>query len=147
MGIAEILGFLAGQRHKPCPGLWCYRRILTWAGTIIQRRQWTEGGGPLDAALDGLMMHPQGAANGKEGRLIPISQKHARPLDPARRSGSRSRNRHQLHHVFFSNGQIDHKPRCCHDARPRSANRQTKLQCITAKKNPPQLIGFMESVH
>jgi hypothetical protein len=28
-------------------------------------RQWTEGGGPLDAA-DGLMMHPQGAANAKK---------------------------------------------------------------------------------
>ena len=25
--------------------------------------------------------------------------------------------------------------------------RQTKLQCIVARKNPPQLIGFMESVH
>ena len=145
MGIAEILGFLAGQRHKPCLGLGCDRRLLTWAGTIIQRRHWTEGDGPLDTALDGLMMHPQGAANSKERPFVPISQKHARPLDPARRFGSRSRNRHQLRQVFFSNGQLDHKPRCCHDAGPQNS-RESLAPKATPRhhQNRTHMIDFIE---
>jgi hypothetical protein len=103
------------------------------------------GLGLLDAALHGLMMQAKQTSHGEEGRAISICQKHARTLDSARRFRSRSRNRHQLRHVFVSNGQLDYKPRCCHDARPRSTNHQTKLNYTAAKENLTDMIGFMES--
>jgi hypothetical protein len=114
MWIAEILGFPAGQRHEPCLGLGRDRRPFARPGTIIQRRQWTERHGPLHTAPDRLIMHPHGSTNGEKGRVVLICQKHARSLDPARCFSPRSRNRHQLRHVFFPNGQLDHKPRRRH---------------------------------
>ena len=48
---------------------------------------------PLNTALHGLMMHPQGATNGKERRVIPIGQMHDRGAD--------QRNTH--HHVGLGN--------------------------------------------
>jgi hypothetical protein len=36
---------------------------------------------------------------------------------------------------------------CCHDAKPRFADRQTKLHRIEPRKNLPQMIGFVESVY
>jgi hypothetical protein len=93
------------------------------------------------------MMHAEQTSHSKEGGVISISQKHARPFDPARWFCSRSHNRYQPGHVFVFNGQIDHKPRCRHDARLRSTNHQTKLNLITAKENLADMIGFKESVH
>jgi hypothetical protein len=145
--IAKVLRFPTAQRHKPCFGLGCDRRHLAGPRTVTQRCQWAKGRGSLDATLHGLMMHAEQTSHSKEGRVISIGQKHARPLDPARWFCSRSRNRHQLRDVFVSNGQLDHKPRCCHDARPRSTNHQTKLNRIAANENLAHMIGFMESVY
>jgi hypothetical protein len=36
---------------------------------------------------------------------------------------------------------------CCHGAKPRFANHQTKLHRIVAQKNPALMISFMESVY
>jgi hypothetical protein len=36
---------------------------------------------------------------------------------------------------------------CCHGAKPRFANHQTKLHRIKPSKNPSQMISFMESVY
>jgi len=93
------------------------------------------------------MMHAKETPHRKEGRVIPLGQKHARPLDPARRFGSRSRNRHQSCHPFVSNGQLDHKPPRRHAARPRSTNHPSKLNRIAAKENLAHMIGFKESVY
>jgi hypothetical protein len=42
--------------------------------------------------------------------------------------------------------QLDHKPRCCHEARPRPTNHQTKLNRIAAKDILRHMKGFIESV-
>ncbi len=44
----------------------------------------------------------------------------------------RPRNRHQLRHVFFPNGQLDHKPQRRH-LKSLVQNHRTKLQCIAAR--------------
>jgi hypothetical protein len=56
----------------------------------------TFGHGALDAALDRLMMQSERPANPKKRQVFPISQQYPRPLDPARRFGSRLRYRSQL---------------------------------------------------
>jgi hypothetical protein len=64
----------AKERHEPCPGLGCDRRLFAWPGTIIQRRQWTERHGALDTASDRLIMHPQASTNGEKGRVVLLFQ-------------------------------------------------------------------------
>jgi len=118
--IAEVVGFPAGQIDQPFLGHCGDCRLFGGSWTVVQRRQSAAAGGPLGAALHGLMIRAKPTSHREEGRVIPISQRNARPLAPARRFYSRSRHRDQLGHLFFSNGQLDHKPWRCHDARPRS---------------------------
>ncbi|MGQ0446316.1 MAG: hypothetical protein ACT4O2_14630 [Beijerinckiaceae bacterium] len=138
---------MAGEINQPFPGPGGDGRHFAGPWAVVQGRQWAKGRGPLDAALDGLMLHAEQTAHREERRVRSLGQKHARPLDPARRFGSRPRHRHQLRHDFFSNAHFDHKPRRRHDARPRFTNHQTKLHNIAAQKNPAQMIGSMESVY
>jgi hypothetical protein len=48
---------------------------------------------PFYATLDGLMMEAERSAYRKKRRVFPIRQQNPRPLDPARRFGSRLRYR------------------------------------------------------
>src|SRR5271155_5382983 len=48
--IAQVLRLAAGQRDQPCPGLGSDRRLLARPGTIVERRHWTVGQRPLNAA-------------------------------------------------------------------------------------------------
>ena len=88
--IAQVLRLAAGQRDQPCPGLGSDRRLLARPGTIVERRHWTIGQRPLNAALDRLMMHPQSLTHRKERGVFPVSQQHSRSLDPARWLRSRA---------------------------------------------------------
>ena len=114
MRIAQFLRLAAGQRHQPRLGLDRDRRLLARARAIIERRQRAFGHGPLDAALDGLMMQPERLAHRKKRRVFPIGQQNPRPLDPARRFRSRPRYRPQLRHIRISERQFNRPPPRCH---------------------------------
>jgi hypothetical protein len=115
---------LVGQRHQPCLGLRGDRRLLAWPRAIIKRRHRTIRQRALNAALDRLMMHPQGATYRKEGRVFPVGQQHPHPLDPARRFRARARYRNQLGQIIFFDRQLNHLPPCRHDLRPGPANQK-----------------------
>lgn len=89
--IAEVLGFLAGKNDQPFLGLGGNGVLLAGAWTVVvERRQRAKGNRPLDATLDGLMMYAERAPHREERWFVSIGQQHLRPLDPARRLGSRS---------------------------------------------------------
>ena len=69
---------------------------LPGARAIVERSQRAFGHRALDAALDGLMMQPERPTDRKKRRVFPIGQQYPRPLHPARRFGSRLRDRSQL---------------------------------------------------
>jgi hypothetical protein len=69
----------------------------------------------LDAALDGLVMQPERPPDCKKRRVFPIGQQYPRPLDPARRFGSRLRDRSQLRCIRISERQFNRPPPRCHD--------------------------------
>src|SRR5205807_10301111 len=90
--VAQLLRLPASQRHYPRLGLYCDRRLLARAGTVIERRHRSIGLCALDVASDLLMMHSQGLTHRTERRVLPIGQQHPRPLDTTRGFRARARN-------------------------------------------------------
>src|SRR4249920_1840956 len=91
MRIAKLFGLVTGQVDQPCFGFHRYRWLLARARAIVERGQRTFNHRPFNAALNCLMMLAQASTNRKKRRILPISQKNARPLDPARRFSPRLR--------------------------------------------------------
>jgi hypothetical protein len=102
----------------------------------------TMGQRPLNAALDGLMMHTQSMSYRKERGVLPVGQQHPRPLDPARRLRSRPRYRNQPRHIFISDRQFNRLPPCCHDLQPRSCESEARVQAVMDHVNPAQMDQF-----
>ena len=117
-----LLGLVARQRHQPGLGFRRDRRLLARSRSVVEGRQCAIGDGPLDAALDRLMMHAKSASHGKERRLLPIAEQHRRPRYPARRLGPRPRQSRQCFNLLPGHRQLDRLPPSCHDATPRSIN-------------------------
>ena len=142
VGIAEVLGLAAGERDQPCLGLGGDRRLLARPRTIVERRHRTIGQRPLDAALDGLMMHPQSPTHRKERRVFPVGQQHPRPLDPARRLRSRAGNRAQRRQILLANRQFDRPPQPRHDLKTRFRIKAARLQAMSGKMNPAHMSKY-----
>jgi hypothetical protein len=102
---------------------------------------------PFDAALDGLMVHTHSPTHCKKRRVLSVAQQHPRPLDPARRFRARARNRSQRGYILIAQRQFDYLPPSHHDLNPRFRIKEARLQTISAKLNPPHMIGFMESMN
>ena len=148
--IAQVLRLAAGQRDQPCFGLGGDRRLLARPGTIVERRHWTIGQRPLNAALDCLMMHPQSLTHRKERGVLPVSQQHPRPLDPACRLRSRACYRHKPRQIVFSDRQLNRSSPCRHDLRLWS--RESKDQFTAPQRRNESLTkdrfhGIDELVH
>jgi len=79
--IAEVFRLPTRQRCYPCLGLDRDRRLPARARAIVQRGHRAFGHGPLNAALDRLMVQPKRLAHGKKRRVVPIAQQNPRPLD------------------------------------------------------------------
>jgi hypothetical protein len=134
--IAQLLRLPASQRYQPRLGFRRDRRLLARALAIIERCYRPIGQGSLDAALDRLVMHTQGLANRKEGRVFPVGKQHPRPFDPARRFATRPRHRRQPRNVLISKRQLNRTPPCRHDLRSHFSNQKPNLQPITPHVNP-----------
>src|SRR5208283_1437319 len=147
VGIAEVLRLAARQRHQPRLGLQRDRRFPAGTRAIVERSHRAFGHGALDAALNGLMMQSERPTDRKKRRVFPIGQQYPRPLDPARRFGSRLRYRSQLRRILISKRQFNRPPPRCHDTSTplilvtRDLYRRPKIQM-----NPPLMTTFMESV-
>ena len=63
MRIAQFLRLATGQIYQPGLGLGRDGRLLTRLRPVVECCQRTIGDRPLDAALDGLMMHPESPAH------------------------------------------------------------------------------------
>jgi len=114
MRIAQVLRLPASQRRQPCFGFDGDRRLLARARAIVQRCHRTFDHGPFYATLNGLMMEAERSAYRKKRRVFPIRQQNPRPLDPARRFGSRLRYRPQPLHIRISERQLNRPPPRCH---------------------------------
>jgi hypothetical protein len=89
VGIAEVLGLPARQRHRPCLGVQRNRQFP--AGAIVERRHRAFGHGAFDAALDRLMTARAPELPQTQG--LPDRPEYPHPLDPDCRLGSRLRDR------------------------------------------------------
>jgi len=130
-----------------CLGLGGDRRLLAGPRPIIERRQRTQDQRPLDTALNGLMVRADRPSHLKKGWLVPVDQQHPRPLDPARRLGSRAGNRAQRRQILLAHRQFDRLPPSRHDFKPRFRIKAQKLQAMSRKMNPGYVIGFTESMN
>src|SRR6478672_11360089 len=145
--IAEFLGLAAGKIHHPCLGLGRDRRLLAGSWQILERGHRTVGQRPLNAALNSLMVHTHSPPHRKKRRVLSVAQQHPRPLDTARRFRARARNRSQRGYILIAQRQFDCLPPSRHDLNPRFRIKEARLQAISAKLNPPHMIGFMESMN
>jgi hypothetical protein len=117
------------------------------ARQIIKRGHRAKGQGSFDAALNGLMVHPDGPGDRKKGSVLPVGEQHSRPLDPARQFRPRPRHRSQPGHLLLTQRQLDRLPPPRHDLNPRLRSKAARLQPMSAKMNPPHMMGFNESMN
>jgi len=122
MRITVLPGLVARQGYQPGLGLRRDHRLLARPRAVVECRQRTIGQCPLDAALDRLMMGSHSSRRCIKRWGLSISQKHSRPLHPARGLRARARYSCQLRNVMIAHRQLDHLPPSCHDATPRDLN-------------------------
>ena len=114
MRITQFLCLPASERRQPCLGFDGDHRLLAGARAIVQRRHRAFDHGPFNTTLNCLMMQSERLAHRKKRRVFPIRQENPRPLDPARRFGSRLRYRPQPLHIRISERQLNRSPPRCH---------------------------------
>jgi hypothetical protein len=132
--IAVLLGLVARQRYQPGLGFRRDRRLLARSRSVVEGRQYAIGHGPLDAALDRLMVHAKAASHGKERRLLPIAEQHRRPRYPARRLGPRP---DKVVSVSISSPVIANSTACRHPAMMPLLVRSTANEESTNKSSVP----------
>jgi hypothetical protein len=93
------------------------------------------------------MMEAERSAYRKKLRVFPIRQQNPRPLDPARRFGSRLRYRPQPLHIRISERQLNRPPPGCH--RPSILCPQCTphtYRSLKRQMNPSLMTTFTESI-
>jgi hypothetical protein len=126
--------------------MWNDTPLLARSRAIIECRHRTIGQRPLNAALDGLMMHTQSMTYRKERGVFPVRQQHPCTLDPARRLRSRPRYRNQPR-------PIDNSIACrqavmtFNHLQPRSCESEARVQVVMDHVNPAQMISSKESMN
>jgi hypothetical protein len=118
VGIAKFLCLPARQRHQPCLGFECDRRLPTGARAIVQRYHRAFNHGTLDATLNSLMMQSERSTNRKKRRVFPVGQQYPCSFHPARRLRSQLRYRFQPSRILISERQFNRPPPRCHDLTP-----------------------------
>ena len=88
--IAELRRPGAGQPDQPGSRLGRYPRLTAGAGAIVERCQYPQFGGALQAARHRLLAHPHRARYGIGRGLVEVGQNNAGPLHPVCRFGARS---------------------------------------------------------
>jgi hypothetical protein len=116
--IPQVAGLPASQRHQPCLGLWRNLRRLARPRAVIECRHHPEPHRTAQAALYGVVGHPDPLAHSRRRRVRTIGQQDARTLHPACRFRSRPRHRFQPGQIVGSDQQLNHSTRCCHDLQP-----------------------------
>ena len=107
VGVTEVLRFAARQRHEPSLGLERDPGFPARTRTIVERRHRAFHHGPLDAALDRLVVQPQRLTDREKRRIFPIGEQYSRPFDPTRRLGPRLRDPSQLSRILVFQRQFD----------------------------------------
>ena len=132
--IAQFLRLATGQVHQPSLGLGRDSRLLARSRPVVKCRERTIGDRPLDAALDGLMMHSESAARSEERRVFPIRQQHPRPLHPVCRLRSRPRDRREPRQILISYRQFQNLSPCRHDLLPRPVNHKRGYNTVPSRR-------------
>ena len=145
--VAEFLGLAAGEIRYPRLGLGGDPPRSARPLQIVERGQRTIGHGPLNAALNSLMMHPHPPPRREKRGVVPVGQQHPRPLDPTRLLRSRPRNRTQRRQIILANRQVDRTPQTRHRLPSLVPNQTERLTVSSRKRNPMHMIGFMESIN
>jgi hypothetical protein len=114
VGITQLLGLSARQRHQPGFGLGCDDRIASRPRPIIQRLDHAQFRRSLQTACHRLLRHPNRARRGTGRRVVQIGQDNPRSFDTAGGLGPRPRNLQQTLPLFHISRQRDHSTRCDH---------------------------------
>jgi hypothetical protein len=114
VGITQLLGLPARQRHQPSFRLGRDDRIASGTRPIIQRLDHPQFRRSLETACHCLLRHPNGARHGIGRRVLQIGQDNPRPFDTARGLGPRPGNLQQTLPLLRISRQRDHSTRCCH---------------------------------
>ena len=104
MRVSHVLGLSAGQRHQPRPCFQRDLRLLAGPRAIVERCHHPEPACPRQAALDGLVRHPNRDPNPVARRIVPIAQQDPGALHPACRLRPRTRDRLKLCQLPLPNG-------------------------------------------
>ena len=114
VGIAQLLGLPARQRHQPGFRLGRDDGIASRTRPIIQRLDNPPFRRSLKAAGYGLLRHPNRARHCIARRVLQIGQDNPRPFDTACGLGPRPRNLQQHLPLLRINRQCDYSTRCDH---------------------------------
>ena len=132
--IAQFLRLATGQIYQPGLGLGRDARLLTRPRPVVECCQRTIGDRPLDAALDGLMMHPESPAHSEQRWVFPIRQQHARPLHPTCRFRSRPCDHREPRQILIFHRQFQNLPPCRQDLLHRPANHKRGYNAAPSRR-------------
>jgi hypothetical protein len=118
----------------------CPLRLLTRPWHIVERGHRTMDERPLNATLDGLMVHSHSPRHRNKRQVFPVGQQHPRPRDPARRFRLRTGNRAQCCQILLTNCQFDRMPPPCHDLNPlfQIKPQGYRYSCRARARRPPR---------
>ena len=103
--------------------------------------------GPLDAALDRLVVQPQRLTDREKRRIFPIGEQYSRPFNPTRRLGPRLRDPSQLSRILVFQRQFDRPTPRRHKFNPAPLwTDAAHVGIPKPKMNPSVMTKFMESV-
>ena len=108
VGIAEVLGLAAGEVDNERPRFVGDDRLAARTRTVVERRHGAQSFRTPHAALDRLMRHPDRLPHRVKRRGLSVGEQHARPLDPARRRRSRTRNPRQFRNPLIRKSQLNY---------------------------------------
>src|ERR1700680_1804346 len=147
--IAVLLGLVARQGNQPSLGLrrdgWLFAR----SRSVVERHQVPIGQRSFAAALDRLVMASDLSCSRKKRWVLPVGEKHLRPLHPARRLRARTRYRRQPRNFLVGHRQLNHLTPSCHLGNPRHVHYKRGIRQDSSGSTRHRLSstsGFKESV-
>jgi hypothetical protein len=148
VGIAEVLGFPAGQIDNEGPRFVGDDRLPPRPRAVIERRQHAQSFGSPHAALDSLVRHTDVSSNRVKGLRLTVGEQHSRPLDPAGWFRPRPGKPRQFRHLLVRERQLNNPPRSRHD--PKASFNKSLNDAINvspSRWNPSDMSDSKESVY
>ena len=140
---------VARQGDQPSLGLRRDCRLFARSRSVVKRHQGAIGQRSFDAALDRLVMASDPSCSRKKRWILPVGEKHLRPLHTARRLRARTRYRRQPRNFLVAHRQFNHLTPSGHLGAPRHVHYKRAIRQDFSGSTRHRLSstsGFKESV-